>query len=90
MGDTSESVRTFLDGATPAKRRRDAETLLDLMARATGQSPQLYYGTGIGYGRYHYKYKSGREGMPRRRASHRERPPRASTWSTALGSTRSS
>jgi len=36
--------------------------MLELMARATGQSPQVYYGTGVGYGQYHYKYKSGREG----------------------------
>lgn len=62
MGELSESVRTLLDGVTPAKRRRDAETMLELMARATGQSPQVYYGTGVGYGQYHYKYKSGREG----------------------------
>jgi len=62
MADVSESVQTLLDKVTPARRRRDAETLLELMARATGESPQVYYGTGIGYGQYHYKYKSGREG----------------------------
>ncbi len=62
MADVSESVQSLLDRVTPAKRRRDAETLLELMARATGESPQVYYGTGIGYGQYHYKYKSGREG----------------------------
>ena len=62
MADVSKSVQSLLDKVTPAKRRRDAETLLELMARATGESPQVYYGTGIGYGQYHYKYKSGREG----------------------------
>ncbi len=50
MDDVSEFVRTFVDGGTPAKRRRDAETLLELMARATGESPQLYYGNAVAYG----------------------------------------
>jgi hypothetical protein len=57
----SGSVRNHLDGVTPEKRRRDAEKLLELMARVTGESPQLW-GSVIGFGQYHYKYKSGREG----------------------------
>ena len=61
MDDVKESVRTHLDRVTPEKRRRDAETLLKLMARVTGQSPRLW-GSVIGFGRYHYKYASGREG----------------------------
>jgi len=61
MDDVNESVRTHLDRVTPEKRRRDAETLLKLMTRTTGQSPRLW-GSVIGFGRYHYKYASGREG----------------------------
>ena len=61
MGEPSESVRTFLDRVTPEKRRRDAETLFELMGRITGEPPQLWP-TAVGYGHYHYKYKSGREG----------------------------
>jgi Domain of unknown function (DU1801) len=61
MGDSSESVLTYLDGVTPQKRRRDAEKLLELMARVTGEPPQLW-GSIIGFGQYHYKYQSGREG----------------------------
>jgi Domain of unknown function (DU1801) len=61
MSDSNESVRNYLDRVTPEKRRRDAETLLTLMARATGESPKLS-GTIIGFGQYHYKYASGREG----------------------------
>ena len=41
MGDQSEAVRTYLDGVTPEKRRRDAEKLLELMARVTGEPPQF-------------------------------------------------
>jgi hypothetical protein len=61
MDDSSESVRTHLDGVAPEKRRRDAEKLLELMTRITGESPRLW-GSVIGFGQYHYKYASGREG----------------------------
>jgi Domain of unknown function (DU1801) len=61
MGDPREAVQTYLDGVTPEKRRRDAEKLLELMSRVTGQTPQLW-GTIIGFGHYHYKYPTGREG----------------------------
>jgi hypothetical protein len=61
MGDSSEPVQTYLDGVTPEKRRRDAEKLLELMTRVTGEPPQLW-GSIIGFGQYHYKYQSGREG----------------------------
>jgi len=61
MGDVSDPVRTYLDGVTPEKRRRDAEKLLELMSRVTGEPPQLW-GSIIGFGQYHYKYESCREG----------------------------
>jgi hypothetical protein len=57
----SESIRTYLDGVAPEKRRHDAEKLLELMTRVTGETPRLW-GSVIGFGEYHYKYKSGREG----------------------------
>jgi hypothetical protein len=61
VGDLSEPIQTYLDGVTPEKRRRDAAKLLELMARVTGEPPQLW-GSIIGFGQYHYKYQSGREG----------------------------
>jgi hypothetical protein len=61
VGDLSEPIQTYLDGVTPEKRRRDAGKLLELMARVTGEPPQLW-GSIIGFGQYHYKYQSGREG----------------------------
>jgi hypothetical protein len=59
--EVDDDVRRFVDAVTPERRRRDAETLLALMHRATGQPPRLE-GTAIGYGHYHYRYASGREG----------------------------
>jgi hypothetical protein len=61
MGDPSESVRTYLADVTPEKLRRDAERLLELLARVTGEPSQLW-GSIIGFGQYRYKYPSGREG----------------------------
>lgn len=54
-------VQHYLDTVTPAKRRRDAVTLVELMERVTGQPARLH-GTMVGFGRYEYRYDSGREG----------------------------
>ncbi|MEL6246200.1 MAG: DUF1801 domain-containing protein [Pseudomonadota bacterium] len=43
-------------------RRKDAEHLLDWFSEVTGLEPQMWGPSLIGYGRYHYKYDSGREG----------------------------
>jgi hypothetical protein len=59
--DLDPEVAHFLENLAPAKRQRDARTMVDLMARVTGHGPRLT-GTMIGFGSYHYRYASGREG----------------------------
>lgn len=59
---TDAAVRAFLDGVTDTVRRRDADTLLDLMTRVTGQPARMWGRSIIGFGSYHYRYDSGREG----------------------------
>lgn len=59
---TNASVRTFLDTVESDVRRRDAVTLIALMRRVTGVEPKMWGPTMIGFGAYHYKYESGREG----------------------------
>ena len=54
-------VMAYLEKITSPKRRREAETLVDLMGRVTGEEPRLW-GSIIGFGQYHYRYASGREG----------------------------
>jgi uncharacterized protein DUF1801 len=54
-------VRTYLTGISSPTRRRDAETMVELMRRATGEEPRMW-GTIVGFGQYHYRYASGREG----------------------------
>jgi len=51
---------TFAE-VTPEKRRRDAVTLLALMREITGEDPVVDRGI-VGFGTYHYRYASGREG----------------------------
>ena len=46
---------------TPADGKRDAETLLELMRRVTGQEPRMWEIVSAS-GSYHYNYASGREG----------------------------
>jgi hypothetical protein len=58
---SDDDVRAFLEAVTPAKRRRDAETMLELMSRITGDPPRLE-GSIVAFGTYHFRYASGREG----------------------------
>lgn len=59
---TAASVDAFLDAVPDARRRAEARTLLTVMERATGQAPVMWGGSIVGFGSYHYRYASGREG----------------------------
>ena len=62
---TEVSVAAFVDGLTDQSRRADAQALVKLMQRATGEKPKMWGPSIIGFGSYHYTYESGREGdMP--------------------------
>ena len=56
------SVEAFLDGVADDRKRRDSYTVLSLMQEATEAEPQMWGDSIVGFGSYHYKYKSGREG----------------------------
>jgi hypothetical protein len=59
---TKTSVAGYLAGIKDETRRKDCATLAKLMTNATKQ-PAKMWGSGIvGFGSYHYKYASGREG----------------------------
>ena len=61
MEKTGQPVEEHLAAITPKKRRADAERLLPLFSRVTGQPAEMW-GTIIGFGQYHYRYASGHEG----------------------------
>ena len=59
---TAASVDAYLAAITDERRRADCARLVDLMRRVTGCKPVMW-GTGIvGFGRYRYRYESGRTG----------------------------
>lgn len=60
--ETIVSVDSFIAGVEHPVRRADAETLNELFQKVTGYKPRMWGPSIIGYGRYHYKYESGREG----------------------------
>ncbi|HBH91433.1 DUF1801 domain-containing protein [Ponticaulis sp.] len=59
---TSVSPESFIQTVEHDVRRADAKVLLDLFADVTQLVPRMWGPSIIGYGRYHYKYESGREG----------------------------
>ncbi len=62
---TQLSVAAFIDAIADEAKRGDAKTLVKLMQKATGEKPKMWGPSIIGFGSYHYKYETGREGdMP--------------------------
>ncbi len=59
---TKLSPQGFIDTVEPARRKQDSGVLLKLFQTVTGFEPVMWGPSIIGYGRYHYVYKSGREG----------------------------
>jgi hypothetical protein len=60
--ESGASVEQFLDGIENATRRDDAHALAELMSRVTGRQPKMWGDAIVGFGKYRYKYDSGREG----------------------------
>jgi hypothetical protein len=52
----------FIATVENATRRADAEVMLELMTRVTGLEPKMWGPSIVGFGRYRYRYDSGREG----------------------------
>lgn len=59
---TGASVQEFLDSVDDPKRREDCRVVIELMEQVTGESPEMWGASMVGFGRYRYRYESGREG----------------------------
>jgi hypothetical protein len=59
---TKQSVSAFLKAVDNEQRRKDGQELLKMMKDVTGKTPKLWGDSIVGFGTYHYKYKTGREG----------------------------
>ncbi|WP_109208588.1 MULTISPECIES: DUF1801 domain-containing protein [Microbacterium] len=51
---TEADVSTFLEAATPARRREDGLALADIFREVTGAEPVLWGPSMVGYGSYRY------------------------------------
>ncbi|MEL6823973.1 MAG: DUF1801 domain-containing protein [Calditrichota bacterium] len=56
------SVEDFLNSVEDVKKQEDSFRILKLMREITGEEPKMWGNSIIGFGSYHYKYDSGREG----------------------------
>ena len=60
--ETQESVTGYLKNIKAEQRRKDFSAIIDLISRETGLGPKMWGTSIVGFGGYHYKYESGREG----------------------------
>jgi Domain of unknown function (DU1801) len=59
---TSADVTAFIAGVADEAQRADAQVITAMMERLSGAEPKMWGPSIIGFGAYHYKYDSGREG----------------------------
>ena len=59
---TDASVDAYIDAIADPARRTDCQALVRLLQAITGQRPRMWGSSIVGFGSYHYKYESGREG----------------------------
>ena len=59
---TDASVEAFLNTLEDESKRKDAQTILQMMQDVTGEAPRMWGNSIVGFGSYRYKYASGKEG----------------------------
>jgi hypothetical protein len=59
---TEADVASYFATIKDETRRADCEALARIMTRATKERPKMWGTSIVGFGSYHYKYESGREG----------------------------
>ena len=72
---TEASVDAFINAIDDERKRDDARAVAAMMADITGAPAKMWGSSIVGFGTYHYRYASGREGdfmevgfAPRKRA----------------------
>lgn len=59
---TEEDVLVFLNSVKHQQRREDGFVMLEIMEQLTGSQPVMWGKSIVGFGKYTYKYASGRSG----------------------------
>ena len=57
-----QDVNQFIESIQEADKREACQVLVQLMQEVTGEPPKMWGDSMVGFGTYHYKYASGREG----------------------------
>ena len=60
--ENDDDVDAYLATVEDEKKRADSLVLKEMMERVSGEPAKMWGGSIVGFGRYHYKYDSGREG----------------------------
>ncbi len=60
--ENDESITDFLKTVTENTKRTDSFRLVQIMEEQTGYKAKMWGPAIVGFGSYHYKYESGREG----------------------------
>lgn len=59
---TSIPVEDYITAITNPQRKKDCETIIEIMRKVTSREPKMWGTSIIGFGTYFYKYETGREG----------------------------
>ncbi|UYP44590.1 hypothetical protein NEF87_000875 [Candidatus Lokiarchaeum ossiferum] len=57
-----KNVQAFLDTIQNPQKKQDSLVIMQILQEKSGNEPIMWGNSIIGYGKYHYKYKTGREG----------------------------
>ena len=60
--ETTASVAAFVKSIKDEKKRNDFSAIMELFSKTTKLEPKMWGSAIVGFGSYHYKYDSGREG----------------------------
>lgn len=62
MKENEKSVFDFIEKVEQTKKKEDTYKLLEIFQEVSGFQAKMWGPSIIGFGSYHYKYKSGHEG----------------------------
>ncbi len=57
-----DSVSAFIENVEDERKREDCRMLIKIMSQITGSQAAMWGSSIVGFGSYHYRYASGREG----------------------------
>ncbi len=60
--ENDNSVTAYLSAIADEKKRNDCAAIIELIHKQTKLAPKMWGTAIVGFGSYHYKYESGREG----------------------------